>query len=128
MDANTVIRYRKALSIPVLILGVDRKLFFFELVILASLAISTRFGYLVFFVPLIGLLLHGFCMAATKADPIITDLFIRSRKHFPNYHPALSSPEYLPNERVLSSFPEVGASRHGSMWIKNKLNRLFGGK
>ena len=128
MHADYVIKFRKALALPVLILGVERKLFFFELVILLSMAIATRLSYLIFFVPLIGLLLHGFCLVATKSDPLISALFVRSRRHYPNYHPALSSPEYMPNEKVLSSFPERGATKHSVSFIKNKLKKIFSKK
>lgn len=126
MNANFYIRYRKALHLPVLILGVERKLFFVELLLLLVLAMSTRFSALVFYVPLIGVAVHSFFLMVTKADPLMTDLFFRSRRHYPNFHPALSSPDYEPKPRVPSSFPQMGGSKQNMRQVKQSFSKKGG--
>lgn len=126
MTTRYLIRYRKALHLPVLILGIERKLFFVELMLLLILAMSTRFSALVFYVPLIGIALHSFFLMATKADPLMTDLFFRARRHYPNFHPALSSPDYEPQSRIPSSFPLMGGSKQNMRQVKQSLSKKGG--
>jgi len=126
MNAQYIIPFRKALATPVLIMGVERSLFYYELLVVLALASGTRFGPLLFTIPIIAAVLHSFCVMATRSDPLITALFIRSWRHRPNFHPALSSYERIPPEKVRSSFPDVGMKKQGGRWFRHKLEKLIG--
>jgi type IV secretory pathway TrbD component len=114
LSKNYSIPYRKALNVSIVILGVERRLFFFELILIFSLIMTTRFTHLLIYIPVLAIALHAFFVIATKADPLITEVFRRSWKnrsnsYRPNYFPAKPTMGYEPKNQVLSSFPETGS-------------------
>ncbi|GGF93765.1 MULTISPECIES: VirB3 family type IV secretion system protein [Cysteiniphilum] len=125
---NYSIPFRKSLNVRVVILGVERRLFYFELILILSMVSATRFSFYLWYVPLAALFLHGFFMYATKADPIITSVFRRTWRNRsswirPNYHPSQPTMGYEPPNRVLSSFPDVDDVKVGKKAISSRFKK-----
>lgn len=95
---------KRALTIPILVLGTEKQLVVLNAMVCVVFAMTAHFSWPIFFIPLLFLLVHGMCMAISKHDPRMMSVFNRA-KRYRGYFPA-NMQERSKYSRPFSAYPQ----------------------
>lgn len=103
---------KRALTKPVLVLGTEKVLVVLNATLCMAYALASHFTWVVAFVPVLFIFIHGFCMAISHHDPRMIAIFKRSTRYKQGpfycrraFFPALRSIEST-YARKFSAFPD----------------------
>lgn len=105
MNLLTEWRIRKALTQPILTMGTEKPLLIMNIVLCLVLAMASRFSWPAFFSIPLFVIIHGFCMMASKHDPRAVEVYRRSTRYSQGFYPALAGKKAR-KVRAFKSFPE----------------------